>query len=163
MSDQVAVMNEGQFEQIGTPQELYHDPKSAFVASFVGEANQWRGEVLEVEQQHVKLVTENGMRLVAAKSQQSSVGDQVAIFVRPEAISVQHVGTELSVPSESSNTLLGEVQSVLFNGANSRLLIQSQDGQMLETEFPQAGSKQSFKRGDSVQLNWSWEQSRCFS
>src|SRR3546814_16705388 len=43
MSDRVAVMNNGRFEQIGTPQELYHRPASAFVAGFVGDATRWSG------------------------------------------------------------------------------------------------------------------------
>ena len=42
MSDKVAVMNNGRFEQIGTPQELYHEPKSSFVAQFVGNNNKIR-------------------------------------------------------------------------------------------------------------------------
>lgn len=39
MSDRIAVMNEGRIEQIGTPQEIYHQPKTLFVASFIGENN----------------------------------------------------------------------------------------------------------------------------
>jgi spermidine/putrescine transport system ATP-binding protein len=45
MSDNVAIMNEGKFVQIGTPQELYHNPKAAFVAGFVGDTNRWAGKV----------------------------------------------------------------------------------------------------------------------
>src|SRR3546814_52840 len=45
MSDRVAVMNRGRFEQVGTPQELYHHPASGFVAGFVGDANRWAGRV----------------------------------------------------------------------------------------------------------------------
>ena len=49
MSDQVAVMNAGKFEQVGTPQQLYHAPRSAFVAGFVGDSNRWQGRVLSSE------------------------------------------------------------------------------------------------------------------
>src|SRR3954466_15603961 len=41
MSDRVAVMNAGRFEQVGPPRELYHHPATRFVAGFVGETNQW--------------------------------------------------------------------------------------------------------------------------
>ena len=41
MSDQIAVMKDGQFEQMGTAQELYHNPQTSFVAGFVGETNRW--------------------------------------------------------------------------------------------------------------------------
>ena len=46
MSNRVAVMNGGRFEQVGTPRELYHDPATRFVAGFVGDTNQWTGEAL---------------------------------------------------------------------------------------------------------------------
>ncbi len=45
MSDHVAVMNKGRFEQIGTPQELYAEPATPFVAGFVGDNNAWPGTV----------------------------------------------------------------------------------------------------------------------
>ena len=45
MSDNVAVMKDGRFEQIGTPQALYHSPATAFVAGFVGDSNRWIGRV----------------------------------------------------------------------------------------------------------------------
>ncbi|MCG8696237.1 MAG: ATP-binding cassette domain-containing protein, partial [Minwuiales bacterium] len=50
MSDRVAVMNAGRFEQVGPAQELYYRPSSAFVAEFVGDSNKWRGRVATVEQ-----------------------------------------------------------------------------------------------------------------
>ena len=45
MSDRIAVMNQGRFEQVGSPRELYHNPATPFVASFVGETNRWQGVV----------------------------------------------------------------------------------------------------------------------
>ena len=49
MSDNVAVMNAGRFEQVGPPQELYTDPRSGFVAGFVGDTNRWRAVSFSVE------------------------------------------------------------------------------------------------------------------
>ncbi|MFN3628399.1 MAG: ABC transporter ATP-binding protein, partial [Parvibaculum sp.] len=49
MSDNVAVMNGGRFEQIGTPQDLYHKPASGFVAGFVGDSNRWQGKVASMD------------------------------------------------------------------------------------------------------------------
>ncbi|WP_129727961.1 ABC transporter ATP-binding protein [Ectobacillus funiculus] len=48
MSDRIAVMNEGRIEQLGTPQEIYHQPKTLFVASFIGENN-----IMEVRSSHI--------------------------------------------------------------------------------------------------------------
>src|SRR5438128_9380139 len=48
MSDRVAVMNKGRFEQVGSPRQLYHHPATSFVAGFVGDANRWEGRALDV-------------------------------------------------------------------------------------------------------------------
>ncbi len=45
MSDRIAVMNQGTFEQIGTPDEIYNHPKTSYVATFVGNANILKGTV----------------------------------------------------------------------------------------------------------------------
>ena len=65
MSDRVAIMNQGQFEQVGTPQELYHAPHSAFIAGFVGDSNRWSGQVIESVGQALKVKTIEGLELLA--------------------------------------------------------------------------------------------------
>ncbi len=50
MSDTIAVMNHGRFEQIGTPDEIYNHPKTSYVAMFVGNANILTGVVESVDQ-----------------------------------------------------------------------------------------------------------------
>ncbi len=63
MSDQIAVMNHGKFEQVGTARELYHAPNTAFVAGFVGEANKYEATVDAAYGDAVTLVTQEGMEL----------------------------------------------------------------------------------------------------
>jgi spermidine/putrescine transport system ATP-binding protein len=58
LSDHVAVMNRGRFEQIGTPQELYYQPATAFVAAFVGANNRIAGRLTRREDELVELTTE---------------------------------------------------------------------------------------------------------
>lgn len=65
MSDQVAVMNRGVFEQVGAPRALYDRPATAFVAGFVGEANRWRGRVARAEGGSARIVLGDGTELVA--------------------------------------------------------------------------------------------------
>src|SRR5262245_6033727 len=60
MSDRVAVMNAGRFEQVGTPQELYHQPRTAFVAGFVGDSNRWQGRVASASGDKVEVHAANG-------------------------------------------------------------------------------------------------------
>jgi spermidine/putrescine transport system ATP-binding protein len=60
MSDQVAVMSGGRFEQVGTPQELFLAPATAFVTGFVGDSNRWEGRLVEASGRMLKAYTESG-------------------------------------------------------------------------------------------------------
>ena len=63
MSDHVAVMNAGRFEQIDTPQNLYNNPKTPFVARFVGENNAWSGRVVKADDDLVHIETDEGQTI----------------------------------------------------------------------------------------------------
>src|SRR3546814_19576254 len=82
-------MNAGKFEQIGTPQELYHAPATAFVAGFVGDSNRWCGRVVSAGKDGVAVEIDSGATFVCmAGSGAPSAGDRVEVFVRPELITV---------------------------------------------------------------------------
>lgn len=149
MSDNVAVMNAGKFEQIGTPQDLYHKPASGFVAGFVGDANRWRGKVASVGQGFSSVDLHAGGRVVASFDAAMSQGDEVEIFVRPEAIALNRAGAP-----ETSNQIEGTVDSLLFNGANSRILVRTASGELIEVDTPQAGADNTPKAQDAVTLGF---------
>ena len=89
MSDHVAVMNHGRFEQVGRPQELYYRPATAFVAGFVGEANRWRGRVERIAGATVSFVTESRLAIAGGSDGPGlAQGDAAEVFVRPEAIAI---------------------------------------------------------------------------
>ena len=94
MSDQVAVMNGGIFEQVGTGQELYYRPRTKFVAGFVGDSNRWRGRIERAAATGIKVVTEGGVAFVATLhgEEDLALGDRVEIFVRPEAVALPQTG-----------------------------------------------------------------------
>lgn len=162
MSDQIAVMNEGTFEQIGTPQELYYEPKTPFVAGFVGDSNRWSGTVESISGTAVKLRTDSGVSLVAATHGQPMVkGDKAEIFVRPEAIQIAKTKAALKT---FENHVRGTVSSILFNGANSRILVlDDASGGEIDVSLPQSGIFSNLERGQAVNIGWSIEKSSCFS
>ena len=83
MSDRVAVMNAGRFEQIGTPRELYDDPVSGFVAGFVGEQNVFTGKVTSVEKEFARTDGPGGT-FTGRRTPDVTLGDQAVLMVRPE-------------------------------------------------------------------------------
>ena len=110
MAKRLAVMRDGRVEQVGTPQEVYRNPASAFVAGFIGEANFFDGKVLEVlSGGRLTLETVLG-RLVGARAGAGgsfSPGERVTCLVRPESLRVGDAeGLEARV---TELTYLGEL------------------------------------------------------
>ena len=162
MSDYVAVMSGGRFEQVGTPQDLYHNPKTAFVAGFVGDSNCWRGRVEFCNGDAVKIQAESGAILIGVASGNNlAAGMGVEFFVRPEAISISR---DLSANAAADcNSLAGEVDGVLFNGANSRALVRLDGEKLIEANLPPSGALLDLKKGERVRLEWPHAESRCFA
>ncbi|MCV6825345.1 MULTISPECIES: ABC transporter ATP-binding protein [Halocynthiibacter] len=159
MSDQVAVMNAGRFEQLDTAANLYYAPQTPFVAGFVGDSNRWKGRVESVSGDQVKLVTETGVSIIGTARGTVQSGATVEAFVRPEAIRVAH---SVNGIGEHANSFVGNVENVLFNGANSRVLLRVEGGGTIDVALPQSGEFNGLQRGDALAIGWGASQSLCF-
>ncbi len=158
MSDQVAVMKAGRFEQVGSGQDLYYRPETPFVAGFIGESNRWNGRIERTGGGTLQLRTDTGLAIRAAGATLSD-GDRAEIFVRPESIRLAGSAEALA---RFDNHLKGTVTSILFNGAASRVLVQDEAGETLEVTLPQSGEFASLRRGDTVHIGWGAGQATCF-
>jgi spermidine/putrescine transport system ATP-binding protein len=164
MSDKVAVMNHGRFEQVGSPQELYFNPNTAFVAGFVGDANRWAGKAVSANGQVVTVERADGVRLNGMAGEDGAIarGGAVEIFVRPEEISIEPAGTT-PLPPDGTNQLQGEVESFLFNGAMSRVLVRAGAGAPISVAFAHDSGIGNFAVGQPVSLRFAPVKCRCFS
>lgn len=165
MSDHVAVMNDGRFEQIGRPEELYHDPRSSFVAGFVGDSNRWEGRVADLSSTEARVVTGAGLEMLCNRRQNDALskGQSVSIFVRPEFIKAEKLKADVADTSSNRNVLEGVVDSVLFNGANSRILVSGPSREMIEADVVVTGGEADLHEGDRVRLTWPPDQTMCFA
>ena len=86
MSDRIAVMHEGVFEQIGTPNEIYYHPRTSYVASFVGDANIYRegNNIYAIRAENVLMNGEPECRLSAEVLEKSYAGGQLRILFQLE-------------------------------------------------------------------------------
>ncbi len=161
MSDRIAVMNNGRFEQVGTARDLYYSPETAFVAGFVGEANRFDAKVESVEGERVRLRASNGGALNAIRGDAPvKAGEQALVFVRPEAI---RLTTDQTQVAEMENTATGAVESILFNGANSHVILrEAQSGAEMNVAIPQTGEFRTLAPGDAVHIGWEAAQTRCY-
>jgi spermidine/putrescine transport system ATP-binding protein len=161
LSDHVAVMNAGRFEQVGTPQQLYYQPATPFVAGFVGANNALTGRVSRVEAGGLEVVTPQGLQLHARPGAGAlQVGDTATVFVRPEAMTLARVATTSPAatgPDGAEVTLHGRVSSLLFDGANSAVLVDvicpAPDGHAgveLHVALPQTGQFADLTVGETI-------------
>jgi len=165
MSDNVAIMNEGKFIQTGTPQELYHKPAAAFVAGFVGDTNRWAANVEGVEDETVAVRTQAGLSIrgVLRGGTAPKAGDRMDIFVRPEFITAEKTSSKTGKAGKNQNTIDGKIDSILFNGANSRVLVRDKAGELVEADVVLTGGTDDLKPDDAVRLVWSPDQTMCFA
>lgn len=153
MSDYVAVMNNGRFEQIDTPSNLYNSPETPFVAQFVGDNNYWSGTVRDVADKKVTIETKEGQTFKMNVNSDCSRGSVVTIFIRPEAMLIQP-DSELT----QINRFPVIVNSILFDGAGSRLLVNpvNSDKELI-VALPQNRQFDHIKPDDQLELGWSEE------
>jgi spermidine/putrescine transport system ATP-binding protein len=161
LSDHVAVMNQGRFEQLGTPQQLYYEPATGFVAGFVGANNRVFGRLRNSDGEIAEIETSDGWTVRARKSGQIANGARVEAFVRPEAATLER---EASLLPQNQPRYVGAVQSLLFDGANSAVLLQEE---LTRFEFrvalPQTGRFADLKVGERVYFSFDPHRAICFS
>ena len=150
MSDKVAVMNKGRFEQIDTPQNLYKNPKTAFVAGFVGESNPFDIKSYE----NGVLTTTNGWEL----PKQNLDYVPTKLFIRPEAF-ILNPTDDL----ENVDVVDMKVKTILFDGANTKIsatIIQSKDVVLIS--LPQNAQFEDLKEGDIVKVGIHQDDLKCY-
>ncbi len=131
ISDRVVVMNKGLIEQVGTPEEIYRAPRTRFVATFIGTANQFVGTASgggTVVCENIKLLTDDVWNF--------REGQEVVALVRPESIQI-----ETEPPERPDwNIASGSVETITFHGAVTRLGI-NVDGQRIVADITVANTK----------------------
>ena len=112
MSDTIVVMNKGKIQQIGTPVDIYNEPKNAFVADFIGESN-----ILDGVMHKDRLVSFCGKNFDCLDSGFEK-DETVDVVVRPEDFEI--------VPIEDAQ-LIGTVKSTIFMGVHNEIMVETED------------------------------------
>lgn len=166
LSDRIAVMNAGLVEQVGTPQEIYEHPKTAFVASFIGTVNSFEGSVRDVRSDAIGVDAGTKRALVVKASRDGArplpsteVGRAVKVLVRPEKLKILK-----SMPGVEQNGIEGTLREVLYQGSVTLFHVSAKEGKSVELLVSQPNSalsaRKSFSVGDRVCVAWSPED--CF-
>ncbi len=152
MADTIAVMNSGVIEQMGAPTELYENPRTTFVANFLGQSNLVSTDVVDSSGSTV-IVDCHGQKVGVDESRSHTDQGKGWLGIRPEKIFASQRDSE---DLEDGNQLTGGVVSdVSFVGVSTQYLVRMPWGQELMVFEQNTGQRQSFKSGDEVDLAWS--------
>lgn len=110
MSDRIVVMNGGVIDQIGTPQDIYNEPKNAFVAKFIGESNIVSGIM------HDDFDVEFAQKRFVCVDSGFAKREPVDVVIRPE---------DIRVVTPGDNTIDGTVETVTFKGVHYEIIVDS--------------------------------------
>ena len=149
MSDKIAVMHEGKFEQIDTPRNLYKNPKTAFVAGFVGDSNRFELSAHEGD----SLTTTGGWKVT-----RSGVKPAKLMFIRPEAL--------ILYPTEGDKDLeyFGvTIKTILFDGSNTKLstVVDGSEEELL-ISLPQNAQFENLAEGDTIPVGIHRDDLKCY-
>ena len=155
MSDRIAVMNNGRIEQCGLPTELYDEPSTRFVATFIGESNFIEGVVQRIDGA-AACVDAPGLGELRAPARAGLVaGVPAALTIRPEKITAAENGI-----APDMNTVTGTVDDVVFVGEMRRYVVQLPGGQRLVLKAQNRTGVPSFSRGDAIRACWNIDDCR---
>lgn len=148
MSDRIAVMRDGQFDQIGTPSQVYDSPRTAYVARFVGEANIVRGTVGAVSGDRVEFLGAGGKAAFLSRGRQFTPGGPAALAVRGEQAQ--------ALPGKEGPGLPGVVKEKSFAGGMLRIAVELAGGE--EFICRRHGIDSELAPGDAVRVTWEPDQ-----
>ena len=152
MSDHVAVMREGVIDQVADGKTIYDDPATAFVASFVGENNVFRGKVKTIADSYAVIATDGsgGLRGRIASSARDSlaVGDETMLFIRPEAFFI-------ASDHESSDHHIGaRILHEEFEGQAYNVFLEGDGGKEIKMSLVNQGQSRRSAAGSAVTLTY---------
>lgn len=149
MADTIAVMNEGRIEQIGDPATLYEQPRSTFVANFLGQSNLLRAEVVPNSgREGITLVRSHDAELEVARDHLPEGATDVWLGVRPEKLRLGDSG--------GPNRLQGVVRDVSFTGVATHYIVGMPWGRELTVVQQNDGSARA-RLGEQVTVSWAAE------
>jgi spermidine/putrescine transport system ATP-binding protein len=149
MSDRIAVMSNGNVEQIGSPTEIYANPATVFVAGFIGQANLWPCSV-QSRTDGTATVTALGSTLTATVHLPEITGGRPGtVMIRPERLQIS-----MAEPTGAGARVAGTVTDLTFQGPVVRLALDAADGSPILANVPHDAELPMLRPGDQVWASW---------
>ena len=167
VSDRIAIMNQGDILQIGTPHDIYESPATDFVARFIGDTNLFDGTITSVEQ--VVLQDHGGIteymveldipelgRILVTDVDEVKVGQKVSFTIRPEKVVITK--EKPTTKRDDINLLQGIIDEPIYSGFQTKFYVQLTNGTLIRVikqhqNYSDEGPDIRWK--DKVYLSWS--------
>jgi spermidine/putrescine transport system ATP-binding protein len=149
MADTIAVMNEGQIEQMGSPAELYDNPETAFVANFLGQSNLIKGTISDNDGDSI-IADLYGQKISLPKHRSHAVDNSIYAGIRPEKFRISLLNTPVS-----GNVLSGgRIEDVSYIGVSTQYQVAMPWGQELIVFEQNDDGVAPLNKGDAVNISW---------
>jgi spermidine/putrescine transport system ATP-binding protein len=145
MSDRIAVMSNGRVEQVGSPEEVYEEPTTAYVADFLGVSNQMTGQA-EGASGNAGRVRLGDFELLAERGDKDARG-AVKLVIRPERVELE------DQTSTGQNRMPGMVERVLYVGSTIQVLVHLAHGETLQAWIQNRGGDPRWQQGSPVMVH----------
>jgi spermidine/putrescine transport system ATP-binding protein len=145
MSDRIAVMSGGRVEQVATPEQMYEEPETVFVADFLGVSNLMAVTAEGGDGNACR--TKLGDFVLRADCGEVGQRGETHVVIRPERVSIE--------PYEASgdNRVPGMIERVVYHGASEQLVVRLATGNVVQALFVRDGSRHEWSQGTLVQVH----------
>jgi spermidine/putrescine transport system ATP-binding protein len=153
MSDRLVVMRQGKIEGIGSPQDVYDNPATEFVATFLGASNLLAGTVAAQHGDTTSVALDMGatLEVPTSRTPTSTIGATIKVGVRPEKIRIHAAN---ATTESTGNTLRGRVRVSTFTGVGNQYLVQMSTGEDITVYAQNIGEESAPRSGEEVVLRW---------
>ncbi|MGI5357762.1 ABC transporter ATP-binding protein [Streptomyces sp. CA-252508] len=154
MADTVAVMNGGRVEQLGAPADLYENPRTTFVANFLGTSNLIEAEVVGTGTDVTVTAGGGKLRLPADRcGADTRPGGKLLVGIRPEKITLAHADDAGAI-ADGRNRVTGRIVDTSFIGVSTQYVVDSPAGTALQVYEQNIERDSRLAPGAEVVLHW---------
>jgi putrescine transport system ATP-binding protein len=151
VASRIAVMDKGDLVQVATPGDIYENPKTRYIAGFIGDVNLFEGKVSGTSEGCIEIDAKDGYKFRTRSTEPVTVGQQVWLALRPEKIRIAH-----DQPTSAVNAIPGKVEDVGYLGSISHYHVRTAPGERVTAL--RANSAHTVERSisweDNVWLDW---------
>jgi putrescine transport system ATP-binding protein len=156
VAHRIAVMDRGRIVQVATPAEIYEQPKSRWVAEFIGDVNLIEGTVVETAPGETVIEDGRGRRHRVTEAASTAVGARVVIVLRPEKVRIAPTPAPAPAPADADNATRGRVFDIGYLGGVSIYKVRLDDGSTMKAAVANVARRLDQPIGHDQEVWVSW-------